>query len=308
MDDEVIPLTEEEQLLNIFKRKAMRNAYFNNVKDSWFYKDANNPPHPSMAPLTVGDKCTVLNGYNVKLGIPSSNGKKTGILKADLANKLVSQKNVNKVIYDILRQYGNNFRDDGFQNDVRQQLEGKFFIMRYNNSSTRINYVDFNETENTTFERGEERVKISYKDYVYQQYGMKAGQKEICILKDRRDNGYLPQFAYLTLRSDECADVYDQVLEMTNQPIQERLNRCNNLVKILNKAESAAAIEREQTIKRTKAKKKVQHDRNINMDFTSDITDTKDNDDEEKQLSLRHTTMDYMKELTFGLKINDRNI
>ncbi len=46
IDRETLPVTDEEQLLNIFKK----NAQFNDVRDSWFYKDASNPPVPSMAP------------------------------------------------------------------------------------------------------------------------------------------------------------------------------------------------------------------------------------------------------------------
>ena len=81
IDSEELAITEEEQLLNIFKRKSMRNAKFNPVKDAWFWKDANNPPHSRMGPQTVGDKCTVLCGYECAMHIiPTTNGHKKGIL------------------------------------------------------------------------------------------------------------------------------------------------------------------------------------------------------------------------------------
>ena len=34
------------------------------------------------------------------------------------------------------------------------------------------------ENENSTFERGEKKVKISYKNYIHEQYGIKANKKE----------------------------------------------------------------------------------------------------------------------------------
>ncbi len=239
IDSEDLPLTEEEQLLNIFKKRAMKNASFNNVRDSWFYKDANNPPHRSMAPTRVGRKCTVLNGYQCSMRINQLNGQNEGVFKADIASKLVSQTNVNQLVYNMCAEYQNNFEDPAFQNECRRQFEGKYFIMRYNNASTRIKYIDFTEDENSTFEKGrdKEMVVISYKDYVEQQYGLKCDAKEMCTLKDWKGNAFLPQFAYLTLRSDECAADYDQILEVTNRPIQERLERVNALVGLINKAE-----------------------------------------------------------------------
>ena len=132
---------------------------------------------------------------------------------------------MNKVIYDILSRFGNNYNDPQFHEEVRKQLEGKFFIMRYSNQSIKIAQVDFGEDENGTFEMGEHKVVISYKDYVRQQYSITAKDKEICVLRDFRGNAYLPQFAYLTLRSDECADVYEQILQVTNAPIEDRLDR-----------------------------------------------------------------------------------
>eukprot|EP01083_Nonionella_stella_P100178 282222_1 len=241
----------------------MKNAQFNNVRDSWFYKDAANPPVPSMAPIMVGRKVTVLNGYqcNMRINQVTSHINKNqkygdGVFKADIASKLTSQTNVNAVLYDILARYQNNPNDPAFQNDCRQQLEGKFFIMRDNNASTKIIRLDFNENEKSTFlrGRGDEKVKISYKDYVKDQYGLRANKAELCTLKDCKGSSFLPQFAYLTLRSDECADVYDQILEVTNQPVQERLRRVQALVEMINKSEQKQEIKRAQMDKDWKKK------------------------------------------------------
>merc|ERR1712228_189221 len=246
IDHQDIPITEEEQILNIFKRKAMKKAQFNNVRDAWFYKDANTPPHPSMRPRKVGNKATVLSGYECSMRINTlKNGQNEGVFKADIASKLVSQMNVNSAIYRICEDFGGNFSDPAFQSEARRQLEGKYFIMRYSNQSIKIHNLDFTQDENGTFEMGQEKVSISYKDYIFKQYGLKADAKEMCMLTDQRGSAFLPQFAYLTLRSDECADDYDQILRVTNQPIAERLDRVNNLVKILNKSENAAAIKKQ---------------------------------------------------------------
>jgi len=247
LDHDDIPVTEEEQLLNTFKKRSLKQAGFNNVRDSWFYKDSANPPHASMKPIRVQDRVTVLNGFVASIHItPSTKDKdKVGVFKADLSNKLVSTTNVNEIVFRILANYQNNPRDPAFRSDVNAQLKGKFFIMRYNNQSIRIETIDFDENENATFECGAEKLKISYKKYVENKYGMKCGKKEVCVLKDRRGSAFLPQLAYLTMRSDECADVYEHVLEVTNQPIHVRLQRIDSLVTHLNASEDKAVKERQ---------------------------------------------------------------
>eukprot|EP01083_Nonionella_stella_P152004 486602_1 len=87
---------------------------------------------------------TVLNG---DMRINQGDDNNTGVFKADIAFKSVSQMNAKALLY-------------------RRQLEDG----------------------NGTFERGKERVNISYKDYVkQQQYGLTAKQKEMSMLKDCKD-------------------------------------------------------------------------------------------------------------------------
>ena len=325
INSEDIPISAEEQILNIFKRKAMKRAQFNNVCNVLVvhsmcfqiglflqYRFAmhgstktpiNRLIHrmfmcceqsicslrspcvfvKSMRPIPVGSKATVLSGYECSLRVNTLNGLHEGVFIADIASKLVSQVNVNAAIYRICENFGGNFSDPAFQNECRRQLQGKYFIMRYNNQSTRIEKLDFTQDENGTFELGQQKVTISYKDYVFKQYGLKAETKEMCVLCDQRGSAFLPQFAYLTLRSDECADDYDQILRVTNQPIAERLERVNNLVKILNKSESAASIERQKNGKNHKQKRRSPSPKDQQMKPDEKSMDV-DDDGEEKKL------------------------
>ncbi len=54
---------------------------------------------------------------------------------------------------------------------------------------------------------------------------LRANATGICMSKRFERNSFLLQFAYLRLRSDECAKEYDQIVEVIKQPIPQRLKR-----------------------------------------------------------------------------------
>ena len=263
---EELTLAEEEQLLNLFKKKALRQAHFNEVRDAWFYRDASRPPHPAMGPQHVGDMCTVLSGFSCSVRVvATADGRRRGVFKADTAHKLVSRSHVHGVIARLLAAHGGQRGDAAFQSDVRRQLEGKHMMMRYSNQSLRIAAVDFSEDEASSFACGREQVRTSYRDYVRQRYRIKAELKECCVLRDWKGNAYLPQLAYLTLRSDECRACYDDILRVTNVPgvlrmltrctlstqtllfcaikVPQRLARVDALVALINEAEEKATMD-----------------------------------------------------------------
>lgn len=51
--DPVLPLSQQECMLNIFNRKKMKDADYTKVGRGWFYKRPN-PPHPNMRPIDIG--------------------------------------------------------------------------------------------------------------------------------------------------------------------------------------------------------------------------------------------------------------
>ena len=60
LDSQEIPVTEEESLLNIFKRTALNKAGFKQVGRGYFYRDSDNPPHRAMKKQVVNADASVL--------------------------------------------------------------------------------------------------------------------------------------------------------------------------------------------------------------------------------------------------------
>jgi len=243
-----LELTEEEQLLNTFNKKALKDAGFKQVRRSWFYHNVTSPPPElsSIRPSRINNQCTILHGFDCRMTLNHERGHendKRGMFKADLANKQISTKTVHDIIADIGmdRQFGS----DSFRKEVQRQLVGKFFIMNYNSVSQKIQEIDFGEDEHSTFEN-RLGAKVSYGKYLKVQYGITVRKKECCVLKDRCGSAFLPQFAYLTLRSDEIEqDLRDAIQKHTNPGIAEQLQRVQGLVRCLNKSEQQCELRRQ---------------------------------------------------------------
>ena len=235
-----LELTEEEQLLNTFNKKALKDAGFKQVRRSWFYHNVTSPPQElaSIRPSRINNQCTILHGFDCRMTLNNEKGgehDKKGVFKADLANKQISTKTVHDIIADI--GMDREFGSDAFKKEVSRQLVGKFFIMNYNSVSQKIESIDFAENEHSTFEN-RMGAKVSYGQYLKVQYGISVRKKEVCVLKDRCGSAFLPQYAYLTLRSDEIEqDLRDAIQKHTNPGIAEQLNRVQGLVRCLNKSE-----------------------------------------------------------------------
>jgi len=251
-----LELSEEEQLLNTFNKKAMKVAGFKQVRRSWFYHDVTSPPRncglDGIRPTRINNQCTILHGFDCRMTLSTAEtgkrGKrkkgataedaqpqpKQGVFKCDLANKQISTKTVHQIVADI--------RDDcgadkaRFQAELDKQLKGKFFIMSYNSNSQRIESIELGENEHSTFQN-RLGATVSYGNYLTSTYGVAVKCKEICVLKDRRGSAFLPQFAYLTLRSDEIEQDLREAIQLhTNPPIDEQLRRVDGLVRCLNNA------------------------------------------------------------------------
>merc|ERR1719295_2578167 len=243
-----LELTEEEQLLNTFNKKALKDAGFKQVRRSWFYHNVTSPPPElsSIRPSRINNQCTILHGFDCRMTLNHERGHendKRGMFKADLANKQISTKTVHDIIADIGmdRQFGS----DSFRKEVQRQLVGKFFIMNYNSVSQKIQEIDFGEDEHSTFEN-RLGAKVSYGKYLKVQYGITVRKKECCVLKDRCGSAFLPQFAYLTLRSDEIEqDLRDAIQKHTNPGIAEQLQSVQGLVRCLNKSEQQCELRRQ---------------------------------------------------------------
>lgn len=247
-----LELTEEEQLLNTFNKKAMKDAGFKQVRRSWFYHDVTSPPKDcgldGIRPTRINNQCTILHGFDCRMtlsngdandtkqGKDSSLGElKQGVFKCDLANKQISTKTVHQIVADIRDDCGGS-KSARFQAELDKQLKGKFFIMSYNSNSQRIESIDLSENEHSTF-TNRHGARVSYGNYLTTTYGVAVKRKEQCVLKDRRGSAFLPQFAYLTLRSDEIEqDLREAIQQHTNPPIDEQLRRVDGLVRCLNRA------------------------------------------------------------------------
>jgi len=243
-----LELTEEEQLLNTFNKKALKDAGFKQVRRSWFYHNVTSPPQElsSIRPSRINNQCTILHGFDCRMTLNNERGlehDKKGVFKADLANKQISTKTVHDIVADIAMD--REFGSDSFKKEVMRQLVGKFFIMNYNSVSQKIESIDFNENEHSTFEN-RMGAKVSYAQYLKVQYGISVRKKEVCVLKDRCGSAFLPQFAYLTLRSDEIEqDLRDAIQKHTNPGIAEQLDRVQGLVRCLNKSEKQSDLRRQ---------------------------------------------------------------
>jgi len=249
-----LELTEEEQLLNTFNKKAMKDAGFKQVRRSWFYHDVTSPPKDcgleGIRPTRINNQCTILHGFDCRMTLSngseskkrkgkkdnkSGDALKQGVFKCDLANKQISTKTVHQIIADIRDDCGGT-KSARFQAELERQLKGKFFIMSYNSNSQRIESIDLSENEHSTF-TNRLGARVSYGAYLTTTYGVAVKRKEICVLKDRRGSAFLPQFAYLTLRSDEIEqDLREAIQQHTNPPIDEQLRRVDGLVRCLNRA------------------------------------------------------------------------
>jgi len=271
--------------LSVFCKRGLKNAGFTDVRRAWFYKNVNNPPPElrHIKPTRLSDKVTLLHGFNTTMCLSNEARKqqeKGALFKAEVANKQISTKTVHAIIQDI----GLN-RDPlsaEFQQEVRRQLVGKFFVMTYNSISRKIYEVDFNQDERNTFERND-GAKISYTQYLQSQYGVKSRLKESCVLMDDRGSAYLPQHAHLTIRSDETDDIKDLLQEYTNPPIEEQLSRVKGLVHVINKNQQ----DKDDTDK---------HNNN--------------NDDEKKPQNNGHWNDGRKRKdmLKYGLRINERSV
>ena len=191
----------------------------------------------NIKPTQINEKCTLLHGFSTRMLLADCGGPyKKGIFKTDLANKQISTKNVHQIIADIAMQKSLKFLSVAFKAEVKRQLIGKYFIMSYNAVSFQISDIEFDEDENTLFER-RDGVKISYKEYLRKQYAINPKMKEVCVIKCSKNNAYLPQFAHLTLKSDEIDDLKDQIQQFTNHSVEEQLLSANGLVQHLNKTQ-----------------------------------------------------------------------
>jgi len=306
-----LELTEEEQLLNTFNKKALKDAGFKQVRRSWFYHNVTSPPHElsSIRPSRINNQCTILHGFDCRMTLNNERGSehdKKGVFKADLANKQISTQTVHDIIADI--GMDRDFGSDSFRKEVTRQLVGKFFIMNYNSVSQKIESIAFDENEHSTFEN-RLGAKVSYAQYLKVQYGIGIRKKEVCVLKDRCGSAFLPQFAYLTLRSDEIEqDLRDAIQKHTNPGIAEQLNRVQGLVQCLNKSEKQCDQRRNKENSgsknnspkknnRKKGKGKGQQESASSQNSTTDNSPNKSHKDEKD---------DGLCKMSFGLKINEQ--
>ena len=215
---------EPERLLNLINRYRLLKAKFvplNKKGLSWFdtrteLDNIKSLKHDSFK-YNESDierpKCRLITGFNISFRKTS---KGVGII---CDNKLKPM--VNSTIYQLLqfeknKNKGNEYLKEWF----KKYLFNKLAICSYNKRFVEMKSIDFNENENTKFERTDNKTshQISYKDYLEKQYQINVNFKEFCVIKDKYGSAFLPQFLSISATNDMLGnDGIDQIRNELDQ-------------------------------------------------------------------------------------------
>merc|ERR1719193_584529 len=229
--DPLIPYTRQLQLLNIFLRDQMSVARYKLIRDGW-YKETNNLKSQciSVRGQSTGN-LAVLTGYK---GTMQATENETVCFQVDTCSRLIWE----DTLYEQMKKIKQTTRSlDEFKQKVEAKFIGKFFLLSYSRRSKKIASFDWNQTEDSML--GHDN-PITYKNYFKNKYGVSSDQPEICVVKAPGGDAYLPQHMNLTVVSDECADIYDKAMDITNMPIHQRLQTLDKFVSELNQARHKA--------------------------------------------------------------------
>jgi len=224
------PAEQQEQLLNVFKKAKVESAGFTCLRGEFFkrrgYEDSK----------VVGN-FRMRFGYDCAVRL-NSDGQM--VFVADLCCRLLHNLSIGQQAESIRSDFGGD--QAGFEKQCTRKFLGRSFIPKYNTRSYKIVGLDFKSNECTTFDRN--GTPMRFKDYINNQYGVKANKQEDFLLVDEDGSKFLPQLCFLTARSEESRAVYKTILDELNVEIGRRLERVRDFVAEVNRGDDSAYKEK----------------------------------------------------------------
>merc|ERR1712154_156698 len=252
LSDPTIPIQQQEALLNIFNRKRLQNSGFSRIGRGWFKKGCNdnnnnnndkgNLKMQEISVISSNSSCpdvNIIHGFECSMRIlPKHGDRQLTVFKSDLSHKLVERLTLHDKILLIKQtfqhqQHHNNWNEDEFRYKIEKECKKRHFLLSYNKRNLQISSIDWSQSESSLFSLGTGG-KISFKEYLYRQYGIKSPKKEMCVILDKSGAVFLPQHIRLTITSKQSDAIYDEVLNFVNPRTDERLNRIENFVQHIN--------------------------------------------------------------------------
>ena len=128
---------------------------------------------------------------------------------------------VNSTIFELLdferrKNKGNEYLKQWFN----KHLCNKLAICSYNKRFVEMECIDFNENENTKFEKMDKKngqndqksYQISYKDHLKDRHGIDVKFNEFCVIKNKYGSAFLPQFLSISATNEMLGnDGIDQI-------------------------------------------------------------------------------------------------
>jgi len=254
LSDPTIPIQQQEALLNIFNRKRLQNSGFSRIGRGWFKKGAdrdgkNNNDNKGglkmqeISVISSTNSCpdvNIIHGFECSMRIlPKHGDRQLTVFKSDLAHKLVERLTLHEKIALAKQTFGGgqggneHFNQTEYRRKVERDCKKRHFLLSYNKRNLQICSIDWDQNESSMFSLGTGG-KISYKEYLQRQYGIKSTRKECCVVLDKSGAVFLPQHIRLTITSKQSDAIYDEVLNFVNPRTDERLHRIENFVQHIN--------------------------------------------------------------------------
>merc|ERR1719410_2611717 len=227
-----IPITRQEQLLNIFHRDQMRVARYKKIHKGWYKDTTDFTGQCEIVRSMTGNDLAILRGFEGNMKASNPDGV---IFQCDLSHRLLWK----DTLWSQLSKLKAACRsEEDYKEQAQRKFTGKYFILTYSRRSMKIAELDWSMDESSSMS---EDNAMTFRNYFKTKYGIASDQHEDCVVKTRDGACFLPQHMRLTVVSDECKELYDQAIDKINCNIDVRMRKLDQFVAELNKCRGEAA-------------------------------------------------------------------